>query len=30
LTAAFEATMEKKTSRDRERHANNPKLKREP
>ena len=26
LTAAFEATMIKKTSRDRERHANNPKL----
>jgi NTP pyrophosphatase (non-canonical NTP hydrolase) len=26
LTAAFEATMTKKTSRDRERHANNPKL----
>jgi NTP pyrophosphatase (non-canonical NTP hydrolase) len=28
LTAAFEATMVKKTTRDRERHANNPKLKR--
>jgi NTP pyrophosphatase (non-canonical NTP hydrolase) len=27
LTAAFEATMNKKTTRDRERHANNPKLK---
>jgi NTP pyrophosphatase (non-canonical NTP hydrolase) len=27
LTAAFEATMDKKTTRDRERHANNPKLK---
>ncbi|MBP9502443.1 MAG: nucleotide pyrophosphohydrolase [Candidatus Promineofilum sp.] len=26
LTAAFEATMDKKTSRDRQRHANNPKL----
>ena len=26
LTAAFEATMIKKTTRDRERHANNPKL----
>ncbi len=26
LTAAFEATMVKKTTRDRERHANNPKL----
>ena len=26
LTAAFEATMDKKTTRDRERHANNPKL----
>lgn len=26
LTAAFEATMTKKTTRDRERHANNPKL----
>lgn len=26
LTAAFEATMDKKTNRDRERHANNPKL----
>lgn len=28
LTAAFEATMQKKTNRDRERHANNPKLRR--
>lgn len=28
LTAAFERTMEKKTNRDRERHANNPKLRR--
>ena len=27
LTAAFAATMDKKTTRDRERHANNPKLK---
>jgi NTP pyrophosphatase (non-canonical NTP hydrolase) len=27
LTAAFEATLTKKTTRDRERHANNPKLK---
>ena len=26
LSAAFEATMTKKTTRDRERHANNPKL----
>lgn len=26
LTAAFKATMEKKTNRDRERHAKNPKL----
>lgn len=26
LTAAFEATMVKKTTRDRERHANNPRL----
>ena len=26
LTTAFEATMDKKTTRDRERHANNPKL----
>lgn len=26
LTAAFEATLAKKTQRDRERHANNPKL----
>lgn len=26
LTAAFGATMDKKTTRDRERHANNPKL----
>jgi len=26
LTAAFEGTMVKKTARDRERHANNPKL----
>ena len=26
LTAAFRATLDKKTARDRERHANNPKL----
>ncbi|MFO7663583.1 MAG: nucleotide pyrophosphohydrolase [Chloroflexota bacterium] len=29
LTAAFEATLTKKTARDRERHANNPKLRME-
>jgi NTP pyrophosphatase (non-canonical NTP hydrolase) len=29
LSAAFEATMIKKSTRDRERHANNPKLRRE-
>jgi NTP pyrophosphatase (non-canonical NTP hydrolase) len=28
LTAAFEGTLAKKTARDRDRHANNPKLKR--
>jgi NTP pyrophosphatase (non-canonical NTP hydrolase) len=30
LTAAFQRTMVKKTSRDRERHANNPKLREAP
>lgn len=30
LTAAFEATLSKKTVRDRDRHANNPKLRESP